>query len=243
MIIDNPYRKYCYFGNYWLQYSNFLLNKQLREEKVMKKNYLFCIAVFFLGIGLLCVVESKNAFAHCDTLDGPVVQTARVALEKGDITPVLKWVQTADEKEIRVAFQKTLAVRAKGTEAKELADMYFFETLVRLHRAGEGAPYTGLQAGPAELIILEADKSLDTGSSEAITKHVTASVADGIKKRFSKTLERKKHADESVAAGREFVEAYVDFTHYVERLYNDAVGEAAVHAKPEESKPVAGHAH
>ncbi len=51
-----------------------------------------------------------------------------------------------------------------------------------------------LQAGPAEPIILEADKSLDTGSIEAITKHVTASVADGIKKRFSTILERKKHA-------------------------------------------------
>lgn len=113
------------------------------------RNYLARIMVAFIGIGLLCTVLSKNAFAHCDTLDGPVVQAARIALEKGDVRALVKWVQADDEKEIRVAFQKTLAVRAKGAEAKELADMYFFETLVRIHRAGEGAPYTGLKPGEA----------------------------------------------------------------------------------------------
>jgi hypothetical protein len=44
-----------------------------------------------------------------------------------------------------VKFTKTLAVRKQSKEAKELADMYFFETLVRIHCAGEGAPYTGLK--------------------------------------------------------------------------------------------------
>ena len=80
----------------------------------MKMNYLCRIAVPFLGIALLLVAVNKNAFAHCDTLDGPVVQTAKMALEKGDVTPLLKWVQADDEKEIRAAFQKTLAVRTKG---------------------------------------------------------------------------------------------------------------------------------
>jgi hypothetical protein len=101
----------------------------------------------FIGIALFCTVLNKDVLAHCDTLDGPVVQTARTALEKGDITPLLKWVRVEDEKEIKDAFEKTLAVRRKGAEAKELADMYFFETLVRIHRAGEGAPYTGLKPG------------------------------------------------------------------------------------------------
>jgi len=72
---------------------------------------------------------------------------------------------------------------------------------------------------------------------------MTASVTNGIRKRFSETLERKKHANESVAAGREFVEAYVDYTHYLERLYNDAVGQAPIHAKPDENKANGGHAH
>lgn len=134
-----------------------------------KRNYLNRIKVAFFGIVLLFTVLSENAFAHCDTLDGPVVQTARTALEKGDVTPLLKWMQADDEKEIRTAFQKTLAVRTKGAEAKELADMYFFETLVRIHRAGEGAPYTGLKPGEAvDPAIALADRALETGSVDKL---------------------------------------------------------------------------
>jgi len=97
----------------------------------MKKIILSTLSVF----ALLGAVYASNAFAHCDTLDGPVVAMARIALDKGDVTPLLKWVRPEEEKEIRAAFQKTLAMRAKGSEAKEFADMYFFETLVRIHRA------------------------------------------------------------------------------------------------------------
>lgn len=184
-----------------------------------------------------------HLYAHCDTLDGPVVTTAKAALEKGDVTPVLKWVKADDEREIKEVFQKVLTARKASPEAREIADRYFFETLVRIHRAGEGAPYTGLQAGPAEPIIVEADRSLETGSVDKIVNHVTALATKGIKKRFSETLERKKHADESVAAGREFVEAYVDYTHYLERLHNDAIGQADTYGKPGENKAKGGHAH
>jgi hypothetical protein len=178
---------------------------------------------------LLGVVLSSPAAAqaHCDTLDGPVVMAAKEALDKGDVTPVLKWVKKEQEEEIRGAFKKTMAVRSKSPEAKELADMYFFETLVRIHRASEGAPYTGLTAGPAEPIIVEADKALEKGSVDHLVKHMTDAVAKGIRQRFQKTLERKKHAEDSLAAGREFVEGYVEFTHYVERLHLDAAGPAA----------------
>ena len=114
-----------------------------RGQELAIRNYLARLMVAFIGIVLFCTVLSKDVFAHCDTLDGPVVQTARIALEKGDIKPLLKWVRVEDKKEIQGAFEKTLAVRAKGAETKELADMYFFETLVRIHRAGEGVEITG----------------------------------------------------------------------------------------------------
>lgn len=186
----------------------------------MKRNYLFRIAVTFLGIGLLCLVGNKNAFAHCDTLDGPVVQTARIALEKGDITPLLKWVQADDEKEIRAAFQKTLVVRTKGTESKELADMYFFETLVRIHRAGEGAPYTGLKPGAAvDPAVALADEALESGSVDKLVGVLSKAMSNGIRERFQHAGETRKHANDSVAAGREYVKAYVVFTHYVEGLH------------------------
>ena len=190
------------------------------------------IVIIFFALGMTFFTPQLTQ-AHCDTLDGPVVLTAMKALEKGDVNPVLKWVKKEHEGEIRDLFKKTLLVRSKGSEAKELADRYFLETLVRLHRAGEGAPYSGLSAGPAEPIIAAADKSLETGLVDHLIKHVSEEAASGIRKRFTHTLEKKKHADESIAAGREFVEAYVEFTHYVERLYNDAKGGSAEHGKGE----------
>ncbi len=181
--------------------------------------------------------------AHCDTLDGPVVTAAKTALEKGDVTPVLKWVRKEDEKEIKELFNKTVAVRKQGKEAKELADMYFFETLVRIHRAGEGAPYTGLKKEPAEPAIAAADKSLESGSADNLIKLVTDGAATGIRERFEHTKEAKKHAEESVEAGRKFVEAYVEFTHYVERLHSDALSSTSGHSKAPEEKTEGHHHH
>jgi len=193
--------------------------------------------VLLVIMGVMMFVESDFApfmlqpvFAHCDTLDGPVVKTARIALEKGDVTPILKWVKKDDEKEIRDLFRKTLFVRNKGKEARELADMYFFETLVRLHRAGEEEPYTGLKpAGAVDPAIVEADKALESGSVERLEKLITGQISAGIRKRFNKAEEAKKHADHSIEAGREFVKAYVQFTHYVERLNLDSASHAERH--------------
>lgn len=199
----------------------------------MKRNlFSGMVVTIFFALGMVAFTP-QLVQAHCDTLDGPVVLTAMKALEKGDVTSVLKWVKKEHEGEIRDLFKKTLAVRSKGSEAKELADRYFLETLVRLHRAGEGAPYTGLSAEFVEPIIAAADKSLENGSADHLIKHVSEEVASGIRKRFARTLEKKKHSEENIGTGREFVEAYVEFTHYVERLYNDAKGDSADHGKAE----------
>lgn len=191
-----------------------------------------CVVLMFLGVGLLYTAFGGNAFAHCDTLDGPVVQTARIALEKRDVTPLLKWVRADDEEQIRDAFEKTLAVRTQGPEAKELADMYFFETLVRIHRAGEGAPYTGLKPGEAvDPAVALADKALESGSVEELVEVLTNAMANGIRERFQQALEAQEHADESVVAGREFVNTYVIFTHYAEGLHAIVKGSAAHHGE------------
>jgi hypothetical protein len=198
-----------------------------------------------VGIALAASLAlSGVASAHCDTMDGPVVAAARAALQKGDIAPVLKWVKPEHEKEIRAAFARTLSVRAGGPEAKELADMYFFETLVRVHRAGEGAPYTGLQpAGtPIEPAINLADRALASGNADSLVKGLTGQAEEGIRERFTRAAEAKKHAEESVAAGRRFVEAYVELTHYVERLEQDAVTSATAHAGSA-GEAAGGHKH
>ena len=99
---------------------------------------------FALASAVLLLAPTA-ASAHCDGLDGPVVTAARKALESGNVNLVLIWVQKNDEAEIASAFQKTLSVRKLNAQVKDLADTYFFETLVRVHRAGEGEPYTGLK--------------------------------------------------------------------------------------------------
>lgn len=173
---------------------------------------------------------------HCDTMAGPVIADARIALGNGDVTPVLKWVKAEHEAGIRAAFQKTLEVRRQSPEARELADQYFFETLVRLHRAGEGAPYTGLKPAEAvEPIILETDKALDGGASEPLVRMLQEDVAAGVRSRFARAVEAKKHANDSVQAGREYVEAYVELTHYVEALHATAGGKTPHHAEPSEA--------
>ena len=187
-----------------------------------------------LAVLVLALLSAGIACAHCDTMDGPVVAAATNALGTGDITPILKWISAKDEPEIRTAFTRTLAVRAKGAEAKELADQWFFETLVRMHRAGEGAPYTGLKPhGSVEPIVQMADKALESGSVDELVKAVNAHIAAGIRERFARAAAAAKQADKSVAAGREFVEAYIAFMHYVEGAHTAAAGGAAHGAESE----------
>lgn len=96
-------------------------------------------------------LSSNLVSAHCDGMDGPVVIAAQKALAKQDVNLVLIWVQKEDEQELRDVFDQTLRIRELSAEARELADRYFFETLVRIHRAGEGAPYTGLKPAGRDL--------------------------------------------------------------------------------------------
>jgi hypothetical protein len=185
------------------------------------------------------------AQAHCDTLDGPVVSTARKALDTNNVNLVLGWVQKKDEAEIRNAFQKASAVRKTGGSARELADTYFFETLVRVHRAGEGAPFTGLKpAGQIHPAIEAADKSIDTGKLEPVAKFLTDRTHEGLHKQFEAVTSKKKFAPNDVAAARAYVGAYVEYTHYVERLYEAAGTGGAAHAgeRPASAKP-ATHGH
>ena len=168
----------------------------------------------------LALLTAPRAAAHCDSLDGPVVEDARIALKKGHVTPVLKWVSKDSEKEVREAFAATLKVRSRNDEARKLADMHFFETLVRVHRAGEGEPFTGLKpAGTIDPGFVAADKALAEGSVTELSTDIAKSVQEGLRKRFADVLEKKKHAHESVEAGRAYVAAYVAYAHYVEALH------------------------
>jgi hypothetical protein len=196
------------------------------EESVMHRIILFLV---------LSLVFVAPLFAHCDSLKGPVVLDAKKALESRDITPLLKWVPASSEPEIKAAFQRTLAVRGASAEAKSLADRWFFETVVRVHRASEGEPFTGLKGDevPIEEGIELADVAVESGSLKAVEEALVGEVTAGLRRRFAQVKEAKEHAAHNVDAGRHFVESYVSFIHYVERLHQDATISSAHGVKHE----------
>ncbi len=200
----------------------------------MKKMIIAVLAVTF---GLL---TAGMARAHCDTMNGPLIPEAKAALEKGDATSILKWVKKDNEAEIKAAFAKAVAVRAQGPEAKELADQYFLETLVRLHRAGEGAPYTGIKDEPVEPIVALADKALADGSVDELINKMTGHMAAAVREKFDKALKAAKNKDKNVQAGREFVEAYVTYMHYVEGIHT-AIMSAGGHEHAGAAPAAAAH--
>jgi hypothetical protein len=181
-----------------------------------------------LILTMILGAAAADARAHCDTWSGPVVTAAREAIRAKDVTPALKWIEEADEAELRKAFEQTMTVRAAGGAAEALADRFFFETLVRLHRTAEGAPYTGLKSDseidPAAKL---ADTALETGDADAIVKAVEARMREGLRERLSRVRALRPHAGESVAAGRRYVAAYVEFIHYVDAIH--AAGHGGEH--------------
>lgn len=187
-----------------------------------KKTVLLAMVLFST---LFC---SSIAFAHCDTPDGPVIIAAKKAIETGNVKLVLIWVGADHENEITNSFQKTLEVRKLGPTAMDLADNYFFETLVRIHRAGEGEPYTGIKpAGSGHTpAIVAADKAVETGSSDALKKLMGKKFTKEVEERFNSVIKAKNYNPEDVKAGREYVKAYVSFVHHVEESYNGENGEA-----------------
>lgn len=209
----------------------------------MKKN-IFTSLTGLVILFILALLGPNNLFAHCDGMDGPVVTAAKQALEAGDVNPVLIWASKKDETEIRNAFRKTLSVRKLNPEAKELADMYFFETLVRIHRAGEGEPYTGLKPAGRDLgpAIPAADKAIVDGKLEPLYKILTDKIHVGLHERFKEVMKKKDFKKDDVDAGREFVEAYVPFLHYVEALY-DAAAKGGGHGHPQEVEKGSQHKH
>jgi hypothetical protein len=178
------------------------------------------------------------AMAHCDGIDGPVVTTAKRSLDQGNVNFVLPWVRAEDEPAIRHAFEHASAVRKLGPEAKQLADHYFYEPVVRIHRDAEGAPYTGLKPAGRDLgaAIPAADAALAKGSPAVLEKALLGAVRKGLHEQYQSAHRLSRFDVDDVAAGRRYVQAYVPYVHYVERVWA-AAGQAEGRHAP------ADHAH
>ncbi len=176
-------------------------------------------SIFYFALILLTAFAVNITFAHCDTMEGPVVADAKKAIEHNNVNYVLKWIKADEEKEVIDAFTLTMKVRNQSTDAKELADKYFFETLVRIHRNGEGVPYTGIKpyGTPIDKKIAAADKAIEIGDLAPLKSLVSAGMLPELTKLFEKVMSLKNFDVNNVAAGREYVEAYVQFFHYAEQ--------------------------
>ena len=176
-------------------------------------------ATLALVPAFLIFLGSFNAlFSHCDTMDGPVVADARLAFEKNNVNYILKWVRAGDEGDIKRIFSQVMKVRTLNAEARALAENYLYDNLVRIHRAGEGVPFTGvLPAGtPVNDLIKAADKAIETGNMGPLEKSVPRKNIPELKKLFDRAMGLKKFDVNDVKSGRAFVEAYVKFFHFAE---------------------------
>ena len=146
---------------------------------------------------------------------------AKAALENANVNLILPWAPEAAESEIKSAFVKAQKARKAGKEAAEVADLWFFETVVRLHRAGEGAPYAGLKpaglnAGP---VIPKAEKALETGDCGKVSSMLSAAVKEEVERRFGDAMSKKSYDADDVGAARAYVDAMLDFLLYSHHAY------------------------
>lgn len=188
-----------------------------------------------LGVLLIAGLTAQG-MAHCDTMDGPVVEAGRRAIAQNDVRHALVWVKPAGEQEVRKAFEQTMAVRNAGPAARELADRYFFEALVRVHRAGEGAPYTGLKEAGVEPEpgITAAEEALAQGSANKLADNLATALRARVQEAFHRVHEAQTYQPGDVEAGRRYVEAYVHFIHYVDMVHQTAAPQQETHGKATE---------
>jgi hypothetical protein len=192
-----------------------------------------------IGILILGLLSGVNGalYAHCDSMDGPLIADAIKAIEKNNVNYALKWVPAVNEKEITDAFRLMMNVRGLSADAKLLAETYFFETLVRIHRAGEGVPFTGVKPSgtPIDENVLAADKSIEIGNLSPLKGMVSNADLPELKIRFDRVMSLKNYDVNNVEAGREYIEAYVQFFKFAE---GEVEGHAAeVHGCDGHSNP------
>jgi hypothetical protein len=158
---------------------------------------------------------------HCDSLDGPVVTAAREALEREDVGLILPYVPEQGEEELREAYGLSVKARSQGPEARDVADRFFFETAVRIHRAGEGAPFTGLKPAGLDVgpVIPIAETAIEEGSPERLIGFFIEEVQAEIVTRFERILHAKEHKDLGIDEARAHVEAVLGLQVWAHKLY------------------------
>ena len=155
-------------------------------------------AVPAVAAAIFSLMFAGSAQAHCDALDGPVITEARAALESGNVKPLLKWVPAKDEAEIKRVFADVRQVRGQSETAKNIADQHLFSTLVEVHRASEGAPFTGIKpSGQIDPGLMAADAALENGQIDRLVANITRKIENGIRERYHEAQRARAMAEHS----------------------------------------------
>ncbi len=192
----------------------------METKNIKSGNIKFKSLLSIILMAVFSIVTILPASAHCDSYDGPVIKDALEAIKTNDVDLVLKWVYEDQEQEIIALFNKTYSLKTGDKAVYEIVEKHFLETLVRLHRETEGAPYTGLKPkGSMTPIISMADASIEKGSLTELNSALTAHIERVVNEKYQKVMELSKVKNDSVEKGREYVTAYVDYTHTLEAIH------------------------
>lgn len=190
-------------------------------ENIMLRSNITKITTLLTALFITGLILPEAARAHCDTVNGPVAVAAREALATEDVDKVLIWVIAEQEAELEATYRQAMKVYNQGGESKELAERYFMENAVRLHRLAEGMSYTGLKpAQPHPQAIQAAEKALEIEELNPATDLLIADMKKKASHLFDQAMKAKQHKDKSVSAGREWVNAYVKYAIYIEGLHH-----------------------
>jgi len=201
-----------------MQKRNFSISTNL-----FKSLWVLSLIVFF------SIIAVQPARAHCDSYDGPVLKDAARALETNNVELVKKWISAEDEGQVVALFHKTYKLKNGDPEVYEIVKTHFYETFVRLHRQMEGAAYTGLKpAGTTSQIIVMSDKALENGDIDHLLNALSNHVNCELREKYEKVAALNMVKNDSPALGRQFVAAYVDYTHSIEAVH-DIVDRGAAH--------------
>ena len=186
----------------------------------------------FLVTAVLSMLVISPAFAHCDSYDGPVVKDALQALETNNVGLVYKWISTEQEAEISALFTKTYNLKKGDKEIYSLVEKHFLETLIRLHRQTEGFGFDGIKAaGTTKPIVQLSDKAIETGNVENLINQLNGHIAKVVEDKYNAVKELEKVKNESPEKGRDYVKAYVMYTHSLEAIHDIVEKGASGHAE------------